>query len=190
MLVYLYPHSSHKVWASVSSPGEQDKLIPKALSGDRWSQDRVVEGKGPKRNESMEEPEEKAGSGARRELFQFCLNSLLFRSWSISRRTCCREPPWRWWTAAPRSPSMSPPRASTGWRACWDTRLVWASHPCWGTGEYLHAFLPMAQWWARHWTGTERGNIPIQRACAGDVLKGRETFSFPKGKEKPFEKDS
>lgn len=179
MLVYLYPHSSHKVWASVSSPGEQDKLIPKALSGDRWSQDRVVEGKGPKRNESMEEPEEKAGSGARRELFQFCLNSLLFRSWSISRRTCCREPPWRWWTAAPRSPSMSPPRASTGWRACWDTRLVWASHPCCRHWGVLACILTYGTVVGQALDRYRKREHPYPKSLCWRCAKGKRNLLFP-----------
>lgn len=40
-----------------------------SLICDSWYRERVVKGKGPKRNTILEGPKEKAGTGARRELF-------------------------------------------------------------------------------------------------------------------------
>lgn len=120
----------------------------------------------------MEGPEEKTGTGVRRELLQFYLNSLLFRLWSISQRTCCPEPPWPWWMAAPLSPSMSPLRESTGWRACWDTKLVWAWHPFCSQRGVLACILTY---------GTVMGQAldryrKREHPYAGDVLKGRRSL--------------
>lgn len=91
-------------------------------------QGRAVKGKGHSKKKTWK-GDRKAQSGNRnKKRALWYLASLIFRLWSISRRTCFLEPQWQWWMAAPLSLSISPLRESTGWKGCWDMKLVWAYH--------------------------------------------------------------
>lgn len=114
---------------------------------------------------------EKAGPGGRRALCY--LNSLIFRLWSISRRTCCLEPQWQWWMAAPLSLSISPLRESTGWKGCWDMKLVRAWHRFSMQREVLACLLTSFAMMARHCTYTEGTSLSKNLCCR---FKGRRSL--------------